>query len=52
MVIRGDNEDIGSEKLRGAKEQRMSSSKSDLDAKKNIQRARSKKSEHGRERRR
>ncbi|KAG5059597.1 hypothetical protein JHK87_000626 [Glycine soja] len=40
MVIRGDNEDIGSEKLRGAKEERMSSSKSDLDAKKNIQRER------------
>ena len=40
MVIRGDNEHIGSEKLRGAKEERMSSSKSNLDAKKNIQRAR------------
>ncbi|XP_020221489.1 BTB/POZ domain-containing protein At5g47800 [Cajanus cajan] len=41
MVIRGDTEE--------AKEERMSSTKLDLDSKKNIQRARCKKSEHGRE---
>ncbi|ESW19568.1 hypothetical protein PHAVU_006G136000 [Phaseolus vulgaris] len=49
MVIREDSEEIGSEKLRVAKEGRMSSSKLDLDSKNNIQRARSKKSEHGRQ---
>lgn len=49
MVIREDTEEIGSEKLRVAKEERMSSSKLDLDSKNSIQRARSKKSEHGRQ---
>ncbi|KAL2341430.1 hypothetical protein Fmac_009370 [Flemingia macrophylla] len=47
MVIRGGTEDKGSEKLRGAKEERMPSTKMDLDSKKSMQRARSKKSEHG-----
>ncbi|KAK7246034.1 hypothetical protein RIF29_40891 [Crotalaria pallida] len=43
MVIRGDTEEKGSEKIRGAKEE------SNLDPKKAIQRVRSIKSEHGRE---
>ncbi|KAK7303450.1 hypothetical protein RJT34_14357 [Clitoria ternatea] len=49
MVIKGDTEEVRSEKLRGDKEERMSSSKMELDSKKIIRRARSNKSEHGRE---
>ncbi|XP_027338835.1 BTB/POZ domain-containing protein At5g47800-like [Abrus precatorius] len=49
MAIRGDTEEIKSEKLSGGKVERMSSNKLDLDSMKIIQRARSNKSEHGRE---
>ncbi|XP_057429929.1 BTB/POZ domain-containing protein At5g47800-like isoform X2 [Lotus japonicus] len=49
MVIRGNTEETGSEKIRGAKEESMSSSKLELDTRKIMTRARSNKSEHGRE---
>ena len=49
MVIRGGAKEIGSEKVRGAKEECMSECKLDLDSKKVIRKARSNKSEHGRE---
>ncbi|XP_061344381.1 BTB/POZ domain-containing protein At5g47800-like isoform X2 [Gastrolobium bilobum] len=49
VVIRGDTEKIGSEKVSRIKEESMSVSKLDLDPKKIIRRARSNKSEHGHE---
>lgn len=52
MVIREGTEEIGSEKLRGAKEESMLGSKLDLDPKKMTRRTRSNKSEHGHEKRR